>query len=308
LLYHNLISPTILPIFRIISFYLPNRLAEPGSLRSNHPPLRSTPSTHRIIDCPTCLHTNETLLAFDDNPTRSNKIPPDSSNPFGPPSSSTLTSKRYLWSLSFYAQFFDVDTSEVLRRCRVALYPRANFLDILDGNPDLYGPFWIATTVIFILFLSGTIAQYVAKAHLEPDRFQYNFTLLTGACGLIYGYTFILPVALWGVLRWFGSEGANVLECWALYGYGNLIWIPVALISWSSVNILNWVFVALGFAASALFLVRNLYPLVSATDKKVSQVLLIAVVVLHAGLAIAIKELFFAWVLPFSRLPMTVRS
>ncbi|MCJ1249733.1 hypothetical protein MMC30_006959 [Trapelia coarctata] len=229
---------------------------------------------------------------FDDNPQRS-KIPADTSNPFGTPSNSTISSKRYLWSLSFYAQFFDVDTSEVLRRCRVALIPRANFLDILDGNPDLYGPFWIATTVIFILFLTGTISRYLAIKGEED--FQYNFTLLTAASGLIYGYTFILPVALWGVLRWFGSEGANVLECWALYGYGNLIWIAVALISWSTFNKLNWVFVALGFAVSSLFLVRNLYPLVSATDKKVSQVLLIVVVVLHAGLAIAIKEFFFPY-------------
>ena len=103
----------------------------------------------------------------------------------------------------------------------------------------------------------------------------------------------MIPVALWGVLRWFGSEGANVLELWALYGYANLIWIPVALISWSPISALNFVFVALGFAASAFFIVRNLWPVVRATDQKVSRVLLIVVVVLHAGLAIAIKYLFF---------------
>ncbi|MCJ1431629.1 hypothetical protein MMC27_000984 [Xylographa pallens] len=227
---------------------------------------------------------------FDDNP-RASKLPPDSSNPFST-SNSTLASKRYLWTLSFYAQFFDVDTSEVLRRCRVAVYPRSNFLDILDGNPDLYGPFWIATTVIFILFITGTISQYLAQRGVE--HFAYDFTLLSGASGLIYGYTFVLPVALWGVLRWFGSEGANLLECWALYGYANLIWIPVALISWSPINILNWVFVAVGFALSALFLVRNLWPLVNATDMRTSRVLLVVVVALHAGLAIAIKEFFFA--------------
>ncbi|MCJ1321557.1 hypothetical protein MMC15_006902 [Xylographa vitiligo] len=227
---------------------------------------------------------------FDDNPSAS-KIPPNSSNPFST-SNSTLASKRYLWTLSFYAQFFDVDTSEVLRRCRVAVYPRSNFLDILDDNPDLYGPFWIATTVIFILFITGTISQYLAQRGVE--HFAYDFTLLSGASGLIYGYTFVLPVALWGVLRWFGSEGANLLECWALYGYANLIWIPVALISWSPINILNWVFVAVGFAVSALFLVRNLWPLVNATDMRTSRVLLVVVVALHAGLAIAIKEFFFA--------------
>jgi len=41
--------------------------------------------------------------------------------------------------MEFYAQFFDVDTNEVLKRCWAALFPRANFLDVLDDNPDLYG-------------------------------------------------------------------------------------------------------------------------------------------------------------------------
>lgn len=53
-------------------------------------------------------------------------------------------------------------------------------------------------------------------------------------------------------------------------------------------------FVALGFAASAFFLLRNLYPILSATDVKTSKILLVVVVALHAGLAIAIKILFFA--------------
>ena len=100
---------------------------------------------------------------------------------------STLSSKKYLWSLSFYSQFFDVDTNEVFRRCQAAIFPKANFLDVLDGNPDLYGPFWIATTVIVILFLAGTISRHLATS--EDSRSSYDFTLLSGAAGLIYGYT-----------------------------------------------------------------------------------------------------------------------
>ncbi|KAI8960062.1 Yip1-domain-containing protein [Daldinia sp. FL1419] len=202
------------------------------------------------------------------------------------------SSKRYLWTLSFYAQFFDVDTSSVLARCWAALYPRANFLDVLEGNPDLYGPFWIATTVVLILFLGGTISGYLASE--GKGTFAYDFKLLSGAAGLIYGYTLVLPVVLFGALRYFGSESANLLECWALYGYSNLIWIPVALISWSPITILNWVFVGVGFGLSVAFLLRNLYPVLSATDRQTSKVLLILVVAMHAGLAIAIKVLFFA--------------
>ena len=104
----------------------------------------------------------------------------------------------------------------------------------------------------------------------------------------------VIPVALFLALRYFGSELANLLECWALYGYSNLIWVPVAFISWSPIEILNWAFVAVGFGVSVTFLLRNLYPVLSATDRQVSKILLVVVVVLHAALALAIKVLFFA--------------
>lgn len=55
-------------------------------------------------------------------------------------------------------------------------------------------------------------------------------------------------------------------------------------------------FVGVGFGVSALFLFRNLLPVVSATDAKTSKVLLFVIIGLHAGLAIAIKILFFAYV------------
>ncbi|KOS21451.1 Protein YIP5 [Escovopsis weberi] len=233
--------------------------------------------------------------------TRGHKAPSAGLPPPATASSSSPTSKRYLWSMSFYAQFFDVDTSAVLSRCWAALYPRASFLDVLEGNPDLYGPFWIATTVILILFLGGTISQYLASTGKGP--FAYDFKLLSGAAGLIYGYTIFIPIALFLAVRYFGGESANLLECWALYGYNNLIWIPVALISWSPISILNWVFVGIGFGLSVAFLVRNLWPLLNATDRQVSKVLLVLVVILHAGLALTIKILFFAHGSPVARAP-----
>lgn len=112
-------------------------------------------------------------------PTTSRKAPSSSPGLPGPVTSSgASSSKRYLWSLAFYSQFFDVDTTSVLARCWAALYPRANFLDVLEGNPDLYGPFWIATTVVFILFCTGTINQYLSS--IGEGHFAYDFRLLSG--------------------------------------------------------------------------------------------------------------------------------
>lgn len=46
-----------------------------------------------------------------------------------------------LWSIEYYAQFFDVDTKQVLDRCWAVIFPKTPFLDVLGGNPDLYGIF-----------------------------------------------------------------------------------------------------------------------------------------------------------------------
>ncbi|QIX01122.1 hypothetical protein AMS68_006639 [Peltaster fructicola] len=232
---------------------------------------------------------------FESN-TRGAKVAPDQTSFLQPDTRASAGKGGHLWSISFYQQFFDVDTTQILRRCWSALFPRTNFLDVLDGNPDLYGPFWIATTVVVILFLAGTISD---KLHQNDNtRFVYDFKLLSGAAGLIYGYTIFVPVGLWAVLKWFGSQSADVLECWSLYGYANIIWIPVALISWSQLSALNYAFVAVGYAMSAIFLFRNLYPVISAIDAKTSRILLIVILVLHAGLAIAIKILVFTYQSP----------
>ena len=114
---------------------------------------------------------------FNDTDPQSRKPPPTSS--FLPSGNAASSGKAYLWSLNFYAQFFDVDTSSVLHRCQSTLYPRQNFLDVLEGNPDLYGPFWIATTVVMILFLTGTISEYLSKK--GEGHFAYDFGLLSGS-------------------------------------------------------------------------------------------------------------------------------
>jgi hypothetical protein len=207
-----------------------------------------------------------------------------------------------IWTIHFYAQFFNVETSDVMQRCIYALYPRVSFVDTVGDNPDLYGPFWIASTVILVLFFSSTLAGAIAS-HVAGVRYEYNFGLLSAAAALMYGYTFIVPILLWGSLKWYRSEHARLLECVTLYGYANTIWVPVALVSISPIEIFNfqtianvvrWASAAVGFAISTTFLVRNLYPVLNSTEAKTSRILLIAVVLGHMALAFVVKLVFFA--------------
>jgi hypothetical protein len=55
-----------------------------------------------------------------------------------------------------------VTTSDVRTRLLHALVPfNPKFYDISENSPDLYGPFWIYTTLIFMIAASGSLAKYI---------------------------------------------------------------------------------------------------------------------------------------------------
>jgi len=130
----------------------------------------------------------------------------------------------------------------------------------------------------------------------------------------MYGYAGVVPAVLWGAMKWYGCE-PSLLEILCLYGYGGMIvWIPVvrplnlrrlrqsllvAVIQFFSlstiISVMQWVSVSVGFAWSALFLVRNLYPVLSRADARTSRLLLVGIIAAHAGLAIAVKFVFFRY-------------
>ncbi len=56
------------------------------------------------------------------------------------------------------------------------------FHDISHTKPDLYGPFWIYTTLIFVIAASGSLTKY-----LENDRSQDFFQLyVPKAASMVY--------------------------------------------------------------------------------------------------------------------------
>jgi hypothetical protein len=51
-------------------------------------------------------------------------------------------------SLNTYQQYFDVDTVQVVDRLRRALSVKNEMFFESDMRPDMYGPFWLCTTLV----------------------------------------------------------------------------------------------------------------------------------------------------------------
>ena len=105
----------------------------------------------------------------------------------------------------------------------------ANFLTAhLNPAPDLYGPFWTLTTLIFSLFVFSSLASSVSS-YLSGTPIDYDFRLLSIATPLVYSYGLGLPVLVWLVLRYLGVSEWGLVEAVSTWGYAQFVWIPVAV-------------------------------------------------------------------------------
>lgn len=61
-----------------------------------------------------------------------------------------------IFSIEYYKQFFNVDSTIVSERILSAIIPRrapVNYLkQDIGSNPDLYGPFWIVVTLVGVSY------------------------------------------------------------------------------------------------------------------------------------------------------------
>ncbi|CAG8461111.1 7191_t:CDS:2 [Paraglomus occultum] len=218
-------------------------------------------------------------------------------NPFYDPQQSSQTETQGtsypFWSIEYYAQFFDVDTDQVLERAGKSLFPRESFAETVGPRPDLYGPFWISTTVIFLLFVTSSIAGSIA-AHISGRVYAYDFKILTFGAIAVYVYAFAVPLVVWIVLKYLGCR-PGFLDTIALYGYAMTVWIPVAIFCVVPSESVRWTLVAVGFAISGFFITRNLYPVISQAEAKAARLIIIFIIAAHAALALLMKVEFFSY-------------
>ncbi|GAA5907626.1 hypothetical protein JCM8208_000021 [Rhodotorula glutinis] len=192
-------------------------------------------------------------------------------------------------NLDFYSSWFDVNTAKVLERCYKTLIPKEDYVgEVLEGAPDLYGPFWVPTTLVFSLFLTSSLYTSIA-AYLDDAEYSYDFTRLGAATSVVYTYYLGVPLLVWAALKyWAGASDRSPVEIVSLYGYSSTVWILVAWLSLIPVSFVSGAFALVGTLLSLLFLVRNLYPILATAPNVSARILIVVVAVLHLVYAVAV--------------------
>jgi hypothetical protein len=79
-----------------------------------------------------------------------------------------------------------VTSADVRARLLHSLVPfNPKFFDISQNTPDLYGPFWIYTTLIFIIAAAGSISGYLQDGGVNQNFFQEFVPVATGIVSAI---------------------------------------------------------------------------------------------------------------------------
>lgn len=107
--------------------------------------------------------------------------------------------------LKFYEQFFRVSQLDVTERVKLSFIPiKTVFIESLGNNPDLYGPFWLLTTLIFLLSSTGNLSRYFYN--WSKDVYIFKLELVRYGVLIVYSFGFGFPILLHFVIKLLGGS------------------------------------------------------------------------------------------------------
>jgi len=217
---------------------------------------------------------------------------------------STETKIPSCFSIQYYQPYFDVDTKTEMTRLLRSLKPwdRPFFRDEEEDKPaekpDLYGPFWIATTLAFLMAALGNFGRFISDEKEAQDSWHSDVEKISNAAWGLYLALIIVPVLLYGLISYSdvpASEAPGVIKLISLYGYSLFPYVPACVLCVIPVGWLRWSAIILAFIQSTLLLVFNVYVGELKATKKKGLPLLGVVILCQGGLALLMKFYFFSF-------------
>jgi len=167
--------------------------------------------------------------------------------------------------LSYLKNFFDLDTSDFLCRCRRAVFPVGKkILDNPDNEEaDIYGWVWIPTTIILVLSVNSSLYTFFNALFHQQDASLsrisgVNFRKFWIFGVLVYGYNIVIPALLWAALVC-TSNRQPILHLLCIYGYSCTSYIFASLISIVPFEVVYIVSFVIASIVSSITLFRNIF-------------------------------------------------
>ena len=190
-------------------------------------------------------------------------------------------------------KYFDVEMSDILLKLKGAIIPfNKSFHEVAESKPDLYGPFWIYTTIIFLITVAGNISGYLHTQ--QGEQFHYNYSFIPYAALFIYGFGFGAPLILFLVMKIVFKIQILLMVNICVYGYSFIVLIPVLFLCMIPSNFVETILLLYFIIHSGIFLFYNMWVIIQDKADKAKYVVLGILGGIHVILFFGLKCYFFA--------------
>jgi len=172
-----------------------------------------------------------------------------------------------------FGKYFNVELNDIKLKLKGSLIPmNKSFYQSIEVNADLYGPFWIFTTIIFLISLIGNFSSYI---HAEDkEKFVYDYNHVPHAIFIIYGFGFGAPFVLWLIMKFIFRIDIDLVTNLCIYGYSYTILIPILLICIIPFKLISTLALLYFLIHSCTFLFYNMYMVIQQKAQKSKYVVL----------------------------------
>eukprot|EP00180_Rhodochaete_pulchella_P001151 Plantae.Rhodophyta-Rhodochaete_pulchella.ctg19706.p1 GENE.Plantae.Rhodophyta-Rhodochaete_pulchella.ctg19706~~Plantae.Rhodophyta-Rhodochaete_pulchella.ctg19706.p1 ORF type:complete len:294 (+),score=34.20 Plantae.Rhodophyta-Rhodochaete_pulchella.ctg19706:127-1008(+) len=166
------------------------------------------------------------------------------------------------WQPSYYIGFFDVTEDQVKDRLQRVFVPTQRICSDPEAMPDLYGPLWIATTLVVLIPMAASLRDFVVDHVMLAARAgapsAHTFQRFSVAASFLYGYLAIASSVVWITRKYFGLS-SELFRSICVYGYSLAPFIPATILCSVPGSIVAWVLISLAYCSSAVFQWLNLW-------------------------------------------------
>ena len=239
--------------------------------------------------------------------------------------------------LESYATYFNMDTSDILARLRSSLlkfwqpdqFRTAVVGDVPDDpsvgpvhlkGPDLYGPTWLAMTLIFLIAVTSNMSAYYHHLHVqqkqakqhssadsnstdaagetdnfetEVEEFEYDLNHLIRAGSIVFVFAAVAPTLLWLGTTCLGMPNISWAMWMCCYGYAQAPIMIAVLLAWINIEIFVWLVLAAGIGCSLLLILRNLSTPLLSQDTGKAMPVIFSIMGTHVCYLLILKFMFY---------------
>lgn len=113
-------------------------------------------------------------------------------------------------SMAYWQPYFLINTPTLRDRLLFSLNPRktSDFLSSVQNQPDLYGPIWLGSFLVFVIIICSSLSFVMKRIFLNASKIEsnYNYQNIGYVFCIVYGFLFGFGAIATIVLKFIGNE------------------------------------------------------------------------------------------------------